>query len=81
MRRLTVLVCVLLGFYVAGYVPAREYAFGMVEHYPAGKGGPRRDFMRAKTKPYARTLFAAYQPLIAIEVAIRRSLSNRCRST
>ena len=81
MRRLTICVGIFLCVYIAGYLPARDYAFGMVEHYPAGKGGPRRDFMRAKSKPYAEMLYAAYRPLIALELLVRCRLSERCPST
>ncbi len=65
--------------YVAGYVPARGYAFGMVEHYPAGKGGPRRDFMRVKPEPFAMALYTAYLPLITIEERLRYGFSDRRR--
>lgn len=76
MQRFLKIFGVLIFIYLIGYAPARVYAFGMVEHYPAGKGGPRRDYMRVKNEPFAKPLFRFYRPVIALETTLQHWLAR-----
>ncbi len=60
------------GAYIVGYGIARINVFHAVEHYPEGKGGPRRDYIAKKDQlPGQGWEYKIFLPAIKLEEALR----------
>ncbi len=73
----TVFIVAALGCYCASYGYMRGKELHAVESYRHGKGGPREDYIalkpRGSTSPM---IYHIYQPLIALEEAVRRIVAD-----
>ncbi|MEB3338262.1 MAG: hypothetical protein VKJ46_12425 [Leptolyngbyaceae bacterium] len=75
MGNVSLLLAGLLGVYVAGYGMARIHIFHAVEHYPEGKGGPRRDYIAKKDLQAGEGWeYHFFLPVIKLEEVITRYL-------
>jgi hypothetical protein len=67
----------LLSAYLIGYVFARAQVFHAVEHYPEGKGGPRKDYIAKKEQePGEGWEYQFFLPAIKVEETLTNFRHN-----
>ena len=76
-RTLAIALASPVGLYVAAYCVARLQTFHTVEYYPAGKGGPRADYITKRGLPPGTGWeYQTFRPAIAVEEAILYRRNN-----